>query len=275
VDSDFYVRFWGVRGTVPCPGGTTAIYGGNTSCLEIGVAGRRLIFDGGTGLRPFGAALSKDGPADLDIYFTHTHLDHIIGLPFFMPIYKKGSQVRLWAGHLAPEDTLKSVLSGMMKAPFFPVPMQNLAAEISFHDFTAGETLTPAPGVTIRTAPLNHPNRATGYRVGYGGKSICYLTDTEHIPGKPDRNVLDLIAGADIVVYDCTYTDDEFPKYVGWGHSTWQEGARLCEAAGARQLVIFHHDPGHDDAAMDRIGAAAAKLFPGATVAREGMVLSP
>jgi phosphoribosyl 1,2-cyclic phosphodiesterase len=129
--------------------------------------------------------------------------------------------------------------------------------------------------VVVRTAPLNHPNRATGYRVEYNGKSICYVTDTEHAPGKPDENILRLIKGADIVIYDSTYTDEEYPKYVGWGHSTWQEGVRLCDKAKSGRLVVFHHDPTHDDTFMDGIAAAAAKARPNTVVAREGLTLSP
>jgi phosphoribosyl 1,2-cyclic phosphodiesterase len=165
---------------------------------------------------------------------------------------------------------LKQVLSEMMSAPLFPIPIGIFAADLDFSDFRAGETHALGGGVTVRTAPLNHPNRATGYRVETGGKAICYVTDTEHVPGRPDANVLDLIAGADLVVYDCTYTDG----HVGWGHSTWQEGVRLVEKADAKRLAIFHHDPDHDDAFMDAIAAEAARMRPGTVVAKEGMTIS-
>ena len=226
---DFYVRFWGVRGSIPCPGFGTARYGGNTSTLEIGCGGRVLVFDGGTGLRPLGQSLDKRGPLDTDLFFTHTHFDHVCGLPFFRPFFESGNRFRLWAGHLDGRHvTLKRVLSEFMMSPLFPVPPEIFHARIEYRDFRSGDTLRPAPGVTMKTAPLNHPDGATGYRVEYAGKSLCYLTDTEHVPGKPDRNILDLIAGADLVVYDCMYTDEEYPRYATWGHSTWQEGVRLC-----------------------------------------------
>lgn len=273
--SDFFVRFWGVRGTVACPGPATMRYGGNTSCLEVRCGGRLLIFDGGTGLRPLGHSLDAKGAVDADLYFTHTHFDHIQGVPFFSSAYKPTNRLRCWAGHLTPDFSLKGVLSGMMQAPLFPVPLSILSADISFHDFVCGETLTPVPGVTLRTAPLNHPNRATGYRVEYQGKSICYVTDTEHVPGTPDARILELIAGADIVIYDSTYTDEEYSRFKGWGHSTWQEGVRLCDAASARRLVVFHHDPAHDDVFMDRIAAEAERARPGTVVAREGLTLTP
>ncbi len=275
VASNFYVRFWGVRGSIATPGAATARYGGNTSCLEVRCGSRLLIFDAGTGIRPLGAHLDQQGGVDADVYFTHTHVDHIQGLPFFSSAYKKSNKLRFWAGHLKPDYTLKQVLSEMMMEPLFPVPISIFGAEITFNDFDCGSVLSPGPGVVLRTAPLNHPNRATGYRIEYGGKAICYVTDTEHVPGKPDENILRLIRGADIVIYDSTYTDDEFPKYAGWGHSTWQEGVRLCEQAKCGQLVIFHHDPTHDDAFMDGIATAAAKARPNTVVAREGLTLSP
>jgi phosphoribosyl 1,2-cyclic phosphodiesterase len=273
---DFSVRFWGVRGSIPCPGPETLRYGGNTSCLEVRCSGSLLIFDAGTGLRPLGRALAKNGPVDADLFFSHTHMDHTAGLPFFSTAFDPGNRIRFWAGHLAASNmTLREVLVYMMQAPLFPVPIDVFRAQVSYHDFNAGETLTPRPGIGLRTAPLNHPNGATGYRIEHAGRSICYVTDTEQRVDGLDRNILGLIRHADIVIYDCTYTDDEYPKYKGWGHSTWQEGIRLCEAAEARQLVIFHHDPGHDDAFMDEIAKAAEARRPGTIVAREGMLLRP
>ncbi|MBI1244659.1 MAG: MBL fold metallo-hydrolase [Alphaproteobacteria bacterium] len=269
------VKFWGVRGSIPCPGPATVRYGGNTPCLEVHAAGRLMFFDAGTGLLPLGNALAAAGaPVDADWYFTHTHFDHIQGLPFFSPLYDKRNTLRLWASHLAPEMTLKEVLSKMMQAPLFPIPIEIFGADVKFNDFARMSTLEPAPGVRVRTTMLNHPNRATGYRVEVAGKSLCYVTDTEHVPGKPDENILGLIAGADLVIYDSTYTDDEFPAHVGWGHSTWQEGVRLADRAGAKRLVIFHHDPSHDDAFMDRVAAAASAVRPGTIVAREGETIT-
>ncbi|MBL8806849.1 MAG: MBL fold metallo-hydrolase [Rhodospirillales bacterium] len=269
------MTFWGVRGSIPCPGPATVRYGGNTPCLEVRAAGRLMIFDAGTGLMPLGNALAAAGkPVDADWYFTHTHFDHIQGIPFFSPLYDKRNSFRLWASHLAPEMTLKDVLSNMMQAPLFPIPIEIFGADVKFNDFDRMSTLEPAPGVRVRTTMLNHPNRATGYRVEVGGKSLCYVTDTEHVPGKPDENILGLIAGADLVIYDSTYTDDEYPGHVGWGHSTWQEGVRLVEKAGAKRLAIFHHDPSHDDTFMDRIAAAAAAARPGTIVAREGETIA-
>ncbi len=272
---DFFVRFWGVRGSISCPGEKHQRYGGNTSCLEVRCGEHLLIFDAGTGLRPLGCELSCEGKLDTDIFLTHTHHDHIIGLPFFGPMFGSSNRIRVWAGHLMPAHNLHDVLCQFMTAPLFPVPPQVFAANVSFHDFEAGEDLAPANGVSIRTAPLNHPNGATGYRIEFGGRAICYVTDTEHLPGQLNDDILGLAAGADYLIYDATYTDDEFPSHVNWGHSTWQEGVRLCDAADVEHLVVFHHDPSHDDEFMDRIAKEAEARRPGTVVAREGMVLRP
>lgn len=270
----FSVRFWGVRGSIACSGPRTARYGGNTSSLEIRCDERMLLFDAGTGLRYLGNSLAHSEAIDADLFLTHTHFDHVVGLPFFRPFFKPQNRFRLWAGHLAEGMTLRRVLGEFMMSPLFPVPPQVFRARMEYREFRAGDTLRPADGIAVRTAPLNHPDGATGYRVDYGARSICYLTDTEHVPGALDRNILGLIAGADLVIYDSMYTDAEYETYVGWGHSTWQEGVRLCRAAGAKRLVVFHHDPEHDDEMLDGIAREVARELPGSIVARDGLVVA-
>ena len=269
--SAFSVRFWGVRGSIACSGPRTARYGGNTSCVEVRCGERLLIFDGGTGLRYLGNTLK--GPIDADLFLTHTHFDHVCGLPFFRPFFDPNNRWRLWAGHLAEGMTLRRVLGEFMMSPLFPVPPQVFRARMEYREFKAGETLSAGPEVSVRSGTLNHPDGATGYRVEYGGRSVCYLTDTEHVPGAPDRNILELIQGADLVIYDSMYTDAEYNTYVGWGHSTWQEGVRLCRSAGAKRLAVFHHDPEHDDDLLDRIAQDVDKELPGSLVARDGLSL--
>ena len=272
---DFSVRFWGVRGSIACSGPRTARYGGNTSCLEVRCGERLLVLDGGTGLRYLGRTLMSGAPLDADLFFTHTHFDHVCGLPFFAPFFMPQNRFRLWAGHLGEGLTLKRVLSEFMMSPLFPVPPEVFKATMEYRDFSAGETLPAGEAVSVRSAALNHPDGATGYRIEYGGRSICYLTDTEHVPGVPDRSILGLIEGADLVIYDSMYTDEEYPQYVGWGHSTWQEGVRLCTQAGVKRLVVFHHDPEHDDDMLDAVARDVEAALPGSLVAREGMVLEP
>jgi phosphoribosyl 1,2-cyclic phosphodiesterase len=257
-------------------------YGGNTSCLEVTAGGRRLIFDAGTGIRMLGVELARQAPLDIDIYFTHTHLDHLSGLTFFKPLFDKSNAVRLWAGHLEAPYTLKKVVSNLMQAPIYPVTLDIFQATVSFKEFHAGTSLSCGT-VTMRTAPLNHPNGATGYRIEYNGKSICYITDTEHREGERDQTIVELCRGADLMIYDCSYTDEEYPRYKGWGHSTWQEGVRIADAAGVGTLAIFHHDPSHDDAFMDDVARKAAVMRPGhapgglprVVVAHEGLTLAP
>jgi phosphoribosyl 1,2-cyclic phosphodiesterase len=282
--ADLSVTFWGVRGSIACASPEYMRYGGNTSCLEIMAGGRRLIFDAGTGIRKLGNQICNLGEVtESDIFFTHTHFDHIAGLSFFAPLTRKDHKIRLSAGHLAPDLTLQQVVRHAMAAPLYPVTMDIFAAKIEFRDFVCGDTLEPAPDIAVRTAPLNHPNGATGYRVEHAGKSICYITDTEHREGERDANIVNLCRGADIMIYDSSYTDAEYPSHKGWGHSTWQEGMRIADAADIGTLVLFHHDPSHDDDTMDCIVAEAAAARPGTArtglprivAAREGMTLAP
>jgi phosphoribosyl 1,2-cyclic phosphodiesterase len=271
-----------VRGSISCSGSEYARYGGNTSCLEVTAGGRRIIFDAGTGIRTLGLELVRQAPNNLDIYFTHTHLDHLVGLTFFAPLFDARSTVRMWAGHLEAPHTLKQVVANLMQAPIYPVTLEIFKAKVSFTEFKAGDRLTCGP-MQMRTTALNHPNGATGYRIEHGGKSICYITDTEHREGGLDKTIIELCRGADLMIYDSSYTDEEYPQYKGWGHSTWQEGMRLADAAGVGTLAIFHHDPSHDDAFMDDVAKKAAALRPGSApgglprvvVAHEGLTLAP
>ena len=273
--SDFFVRFWGVRGSVACSAPDTVKYGGNTSTLEIWCGDHLLVFDAGTGLRYLGNELVTKKNIKASLYLTHTHFDHVCGLPFFRPAFFPTNEFQIWAGHLQPKHTIRYALTELMMAPLFPVPLDIFQCKLSLHDFRGGDTLQPYPEVELQTCVLNHPNGATGYRVNYRGKSICYLTDTEHTPGEPDQNVLKLIEGADLVIYDGMYSDDEYKNRVGWGHSTWQEGARLCDMANVKQYCVFHHDPDHGDDYMDGIAKQVVDMRPGSLVAREGMILRP
>lgn len=268
------VKFWGCRGSIACPGPEHIQYGGNTSCIEVSSDNIDIILDAGTGIRGLGQDFLKRQSRSGVLLFTHTHWDHINGFPFFAPFFIPGWRFRVMAGHLSDTGGIQGVLSSQMAQPTFPVPLGALRAEMNYQDFRAGDVLTDLfPGLTVRTQPLNHPNGAAGYRMEIGGKSVCYVTDTEHVPGHPDQNVLALIEGADLVIYDATYTDDEFPSKVGWGHSTWQEGIRLCRQANVKQLAIFHHNPDHVDEVMAKIEQEARQQWSGAFVARDNMVI--
>ncbi|SOD96828.1 Phosphoribosyl 1,2-cyclic phosphodiesterase [Caenispirillum bisanense] len=270
----FTVKFWGVRGSIACPSPNHVVYGGNTSCVEVIAGERHIILDAGTGIRNLGQRVIQEGIQSSVLLLTHTHWDHINGFPFFAPLFQKNRTFDIYAGHLYDTGGVQSVLASSMSNPMFPVPLEALQATLRFHDFRAGEDLELGPDVRVRTVLLNHPNGATGYRIEYDGRAVCYVTDTEHVPGELDETVLGLIAGADLVIYDCTYTDAEYPSHVGWGHSTWQQGVRLCREAAVKRLAIFHHDPDHDDTFMAELEDEARRTWEATFVAREGMQIT-
>ncbi len=183
----------------------------------------------------------------------------------------KEHHFNIMAGHLIDTGGIQKVLAGQMAQPTFPVPLEMMGATLEYEDFRAGDTFKVNRAIKVKTAPLNHPNGATAYRIEYKGKAMVYVTDTEHIIGKPDERVLGIIEGADLVIYDSTYTDQEFPAKMGWSHSTWQEGVRLCKAANVKTLAIFHHDPDHEDLFMGRLESEARAAWMGAFVARGHM----
>jgi phosphoribosyl 1,2-cyclic phosphodiesterase len=272
MSSSMLIRFWGVRGSIPCPGPGTASYGGNTPCVEVRCDEHVLIFDAGTGIRDLGQALIDEKTGrDADIFFSHCHLDHIIGLPFFEPLSREGQKLNIWAGNLKPAAGIADAVRRLMSFPLFPIGIESFEAAIKFHDFCAGQSFAPRPGISLRTAPLGHPGGATGYRVDYAGHSVAYLTDLELGDGPFDEGVMGLAKGADVIIMDATYTDAEIPAHLGWGHSSWQQVARFADAAGAKTACLFHHDPAHDDAFMDKVAAEAEKARPGTVVAREGL----
>lgn len=274
-DPQFLVRIWGARGSLPAPAALSYESGSDTCCVEMRCGSDILIFDAGSGAASLGNRLVAEKVREFDLFFTHFHIDHIIGLPFLSPLYTPGVTAHLYAGHLPSNRNCKELISGFMKPPYFPVTPEQFSATIDFRNFDPPDSLSPRPGITLRTAQLRHPGGAVGYRVEFAGRSVCYVTDTEHVPGDPDDHVLDLIAGADIVIYDSMYTDAEFERFRGFGHSTWQEGVRLCKAAGVGKLVLFHHQITRDDAALRAVEVEADALFPGAVVARTGLELRP
>lgn len=272
-DDVFLVRFWGVRGSISVSGPEFSRYGGNTICIEMRCGKHTLLFDAGSGLRPAGGALRASGVTDFDLFFTHCHYDHIIGLPVFAPIYDRSVKIALWSGHLAGRMTTRQMVDEFIRPPWFPVRLDICKASLDYHDFVSGDVLRPREGVVVRTASLVHPGGCIGYRVEWGGRVVAVITDTEHEPDKLDQAVLGLIADADLVVYDCTYTEEEMERRRGHGHSTWQQGVKLCEAGGARGLALFHHDPTRTDEQLDEIEKLAKKRFAGAFAARDGQTL--
>lgn len=272
----FSVRFWGVRGSIPVPGPTTVKTGGNTSCIEVRAGSELLIFDAGTGLKRLGARLVGESPIVARMFFTHVHWDHIQGFPFFVPAFIKGNRFDLF-GARKLSNTLAETLAGQMNFPNFPVSLTEMAAKMNFHDLHEGEAVACGDAV-ITNAQLNHPGGVFAYRVDFGGHAVVIATDTEHY-SCVDPKLVGLAEGADVLIYDAMYTPEEYqgvgelhPR-TGWGHSTWEEGVKAAEAAGVKQLVLFHHDPDHDDSVVRSIEARAQQAFPRTQAAVEGLAL--
>lgn len=274
MEKEIYVKFWGVRGTVPTTAPNMQKYGGNTSCVELICNGRHIVFDAGTGLCPLG---NNTDHFHTDIFLSHTHLDHIQGLPFYKPLHTDDSNVALWAGHLLPENTVAKVMSSIMQSPVFPLTLNDVRSRVEFNDFLAGEDIKNQglldAGVTVKTMPLKHPDRATAYKIICNGISICYVTDVEHEIGKIDADLVAFLKDADMFIYDSTYDDDDFTPYIGWGHSTWQQGVKIADAANVEKFIAFHHAPEATDKILD---ARAEKLTQmrgknKAFIAKEGM----
>ncbi|MCL2932166.1 MAG: MBL fold metallo-hydrolase [Trichodesmium sp. MAG_R03] len=273
---DFVVKFWGVRGSVPTPGKETVRYGGNTSCIEMQIAGKRLIFDGGTGIRELGKELMQEMQVEAYIFFTHYHWDHIQGFPLFTPAFRRGNCFHIY-GAIPPEGkSMKQHFLERVLHSNSPIPLEGMQAQLRFYELEHRQKMM-LHGIEIETGSLNHPNTAMGYRVTWNGRSVVYCSDTEHFSDHLDENVVYLARGADILIYDAMYTDDEYynpksPK-VGWGHSTWQEAIKVAKAAGVKQVVIFHHEPTHSDDFLDQMAEKVKAAFPMAVMAIEGLVL--
>lgn len=272
----FILKFLGVRGTIPRADKEFLIYGGNTSCVELICGDRLIILDAGSGIYNLS---NPDSYQECDILLSHTHIDHIQGLPLFPLCYKKNAQVRLWAGHLKPENNLQDSLLNIFSPPIFPLNMNKMKAKISCHDFIAGEKLSDnhcfsRNEININTLPLNHPDKATAYRIEYNGKSVCYVTDIEHVDDILDDDLIKFVYNSDILIYDTTFTDENIHSYKGWGHSTWQQALRISKSANVKRLACFHHDPNANDETLKEREKLLVKEMPEAFIAKEGSIIS-
>jgi phosphoribosyl 1,2-cyclic phosphodiesterase len=271
------ITFWGVRGSIPSPGPDTVGVGGNTSCVEVRAGKAVLIFDGGTGLRLLGKRMLKEMPFTAHLFFSHVHWDHIQGFPFFDPAFVPGNIIHLYGGNNVSR-TLEETLAGQMDHPSFPVHLTEMGAEMVFHSVSGITPVEVDAGdgakAIVRAAPGNHPNGVWAYRVDHGGRSVVYATDTEHY-AVVDPKLSKLAMGADLLIYDSQYTPEEYagkngmPK-LGWGHSTFEEAVKLAKAANVKRLVLYHHDPMQNDAAVAEKERRARELFANCEAAREG-----
>lgn len=272
----FTVKFWGVRGSVPTPGVEMVRYGGNTPCVEMQVAGQRIVFDGGTGLRLLGKHLRDEMPVEAHLFFTHTHWDRIQGFPFFAPAFVSGNCFHIYGAAGPNGASIKQRLSDQMLRPNFPVPLQVMRADLKFVDVVPGSVI-PIEDVTVEAVSLNRPNGALGYRVTWGGYSVVYATDTERSPDSVEQNLKYLAQDADLLIYDAAYISDHAlvdpEAATGEQNHGWQSGIELAIAARVKQVVMFHHDPAHEDDFLDTIEQDVQSRYPNVKLAREGMVL--
>ncbi len=300
------IRFWGVRGSIPCPGPATVRYGGNTACLELrfGEEGRLLIVDAGSGIRELGNFLMKNdlpkGPIRTKIFLTHTHWDHIMGFPFFTPIYVPGSELEIYGPVTYEEDTLDKVVGGQLRYRYFPVRQSELAAKISYFNIKEG-TYDLGGDVWLTAKYLNHPILVLGYRFEYKGRVLCTAYDTEPFrnvfamdPGSPgydaeavhegeaaareeNEKVLRFFQGADLLVHDSQYTHREYlSSKLGWGHTSFEYAINAAHKASVRRLLLFHHDILRTDEELDALEQKYRRTVGGRSdmeirMAREGM----
>jgi len=268
------VRFWGTRGSVSAPGPAARQFGGDTACVEVSNGPHAIIFDAGSGLRRLGLTFRERGLETADIFFSHCHYDHIIGLPFFSPLFDSTIQVTLWSGHLHVHMTTRQMVEEFMRAPFFPVRPAVFSPNTRYRDFVPGDTLRPPGAAVIHTGALNHADGAVGYRLESHGRVVAYITDHEHGNATADATVERLIHGADLLVIDATYTDAEYPSHRGWGHSTWQHATALCRQQQVKRLVLFHHRPRRTDSELVAIEQEARQAFPDTIVACDDLEIT-
>ena len=262
------LSFWGVRGTLPISRKDSLRYGGGTSCVSLALPdGRLFIFDAGSGIRALSEALlaAKRSRIDGTLLISHPHWDHINALPFFGPFYMQSNQFEI-CGASHGDITMRDLISAQMDGVYFPVTVREFAASITYRDLGEGEYTIG--GVSVKTMLLSHPGNCLGYRVSYGGRSICYVTDNELFdPGSEfySEEYIDRLTAfveeADVLITDCTYTDEAYPPKVGWGHSSVSQVADLAARARPRTLYLVHHDPDDTDEIIDtKLAAARERL---------------
>jgi len=298
------IRFWGVRGSIPCPGANTVKYGGNTPCIEVRLKGsdRLMIIDAGSGIRDLGLhMMSHDlprGPIDTDIFLTHTHWDHIMGFPFFTPIYVPGTRLRVYGPATYEDEPLEKIVGGQLTYRYFPVRQCELASRIEYINLKE-QQLDLGDGLRVTTKYLNHPVLCLGYRFQADGKVLCTAYDTEpfrnvfstspedpsydeavamegeQVAAEENQRICDFFKGADLVVYDAQYTQKEYePSKRGWGHSPMESAIASAAGAGVRRLALFHHEPVRKDEEMDRLAetlCSGTRSGMEVFFAREGM----
>lgn len=263
------ITVWGARGSIPVSGPEYDRYGGDTTCLEVRGPGGTLLIDAGTGMRRAGNRLHAEQARTIHLLFTHAHWDHVLGFPFFRPLYSPEVRIEIH-GCLAAQTSVRQMLGRTMSAPSFPVDLGDVAADLVFHE--PCEDRLEVCGLAVTALPLSHPNGGVGYALEEGGRRLVFLTDNElsvvHPGGRPAADYLHFSAGADLLLHDGEFTAEEYHHTRGWGHSTWEEAFGLALEAGVRRFGLWHHNMSRDDAGLDgivgecraRAGAAGSDL---------------
>ena len=270
------VRFWGVRGSIPVPGPDTIRIGGNTPCVEVQTTDREvIILDAGTGIRLLGLDLVQR-PVDRLIgvlLFSHTHWDHIQGLPFFSPVRLRNSRLVI-LGERRVDRRLDQVLAGQMSDAYLPFTLADLHADLLIKEVHDGEKFVVGNDTTVFPRRLYHPGGVFGYRISCHGKAVVYASDVNHPPEGPDPRVVELAQDADLLIHDAQFTPEEKQERQGWGHSSWLEAIQVGQDANVQRLALFHHDPLHTDDRLEDIEKQAQEVFPHTFLAREGMEIT-
>jgi len=257
------IRVWGTRGSIPVSGPEYMRYGGDTTCFEVTAAdGEVLIVDAGTGIRGLGNRLAREGDPAVNLLFTHAHWDHLLGFPFFKPLYDPSARIALY-GCLCSQSSVREMISGTMNPPNFPVSLKDTHAEVIFHDYPLEDFQLGS--VTVTPVVLSHTNTGIGYRFTENGRRVVILTDNElryqHPGGGTFDDYVALCRGADLLVHDAQFLPDEYGRRRRWGHSTNVDAVDLAVQAGVKALGLCHHDQDRTDPEVDEIVAASRHLL--------------
>jgi phosphoribosyl 1,2-cyclic phosphodiesterase len=268
------IKFYGARGSLPVCGREFERYGGNTTCIRITreFANRTAIFDAGTGIRNLGKELMKEGLSQsvLNIVFSHFHWDHIQGFPFFAPAYNPNQKIGILApGRKGRISDLKGIFSIPLQHEYFPIPLDSMGAEFEFYTYGEEENIY---GANLKSIPQHHiyPGGSYGFRLNDESKSLVVCTDLEH-PNGIDQDIVAFSRNADLLIHDGQYTPEEYRKFQGWGHSTWEQAVEVAIQANVKKLVITHHDPDHNDDFLDSLEKECQEAFPNSIFAKEGL----
>ncbi len=265
------LKIYGTRGSIPCTAANCLTFGGATSCYHFDLGGRHLIFDAGTGLVELGNYLMQEAQGEpIDLFFTHFHYDHVLGLPFFPPLYVKGWPVRLWTSALFGGGAIDLALDCLFSTPLCPVTRDLLIADISINELEIGVQKELWPGVRISTISLSHPGGNAAYRVEHGGEAFVFTGDFEHGDADKDAALVKFLNGAKLAFLDSTYTPESYPACKGFGHAHWDAAGQIATQAGVVNWLGVHHEHTLGDSVLLRAERALQQKYPNGGLARKG-----